>query len=100
MEIIWKIENTERRYEDGGIIIAHWRATAIDGIYTSSVYGSVGFTPEPDSEDFIPYNQLTEQNILSWLWNSDELDRTVIEDKLINKIENQKTPTTVIGLPW
>jgi hypothetical protein len=54
---VWTIAQLERNTSDGGVVVAHWRATATDGDYSaSSSYGTVGFTPDPDSEpDFVPF---------------------------------------------
>jgi hypothetical protein len=41
----WTISTLERELSDGGVVVAHWRATAVDGDFSASSYGTVGFTP-------------------------------------------------------
>jgi hypothetical protein len=68
---VWTIAQLERNTSDGGVVVAHFRATLTDGDYSASSYGTVGFTPDPDSEDFVPFDDLTEADVLEWsmpLW--------------------------------
>lgn len=94
----WSIKTLEREVSDGGVIVAHWSCLAQENDYTSCAYGSESFTPDPTDPDFIPYDQLTEADVLSWVW--DEVDKDVAEAKLSEKINKQKTPQTTTGVPW
>jgi len=94
----WKIAQLERQTDTGGVITAHWRVTAQDGEYTASAYGSEGFTPDPDAPGFVPFDQLTEADVLSWVYSS--LNKAEMEAKLAEQIEEQKTPKTAVGVPW
>jgi hypothetical protein len=94
----WTIANLEHNVADGGVIVAHWRVTAQDGDYSSSAYGTAGFTPDPDAEGFIPYADLTEADVLAWVWGS--VDKDEMEANLAKQIEDQKAPATQSGLPW
>lgn len=98
MSVVWKIEQLERQTNTGGVVVAHWRATAQDEGYAATVYGSVGFTPDPTASNFVPYEDLTESNILTWVWG--QVDKTETEASLAAQIETQKTPSVVSGLPW
>ena len=42
----WTNANLERNLADGGVTVAHWRVTEVDGDYSASSYGTVGFTPD------------------------------------------------------
>ena len=94
----WTIAQLEHNVADGGVVIAHWRVTAQDGDYTASAYGSVGFTPDPTAACFIPYADLTEADVLGWVWGS--VDKAETEANLASQIEEQKAPKTETGLPW
>jgi hypothetical protein len=98
----WTIANLERNTADGGVIVAHWRVTAEETVgeetYTASSYGTCGFTPDASAPDFVPYDQLTEADVLAWVWSS--MDKDATEAALTAKIEEQKAPATVSGLPW
>jgi len=99
----WTIPMTEYTNDDNkGIFIAHWRATATetvgDDTFSASSYGTCGFTPDPDSEDFVPFESLTEADVLAWVYES--VDKDAIEAGLTAQIEEQKAPQTVAGVPW
>ena len=94
----WTLENCEHNVADGGVIVAHWRVSAEDGEYTASAYGTAGFTPDPTAEGFVPYADLTEADVLAWVWGS--VDKDEMEANLAQQIEDQKHPTTEAGLPW
>jgi hypothetical protein len=96
--ITWSISQLDRNAADGGVITAHWRATAVDGGYSSSVYSTAGFTPDPTSPTFKPYADLTEADVLGWVWGS--VDKSVTEDSLLQQIELQNNPVTLTGTPW
>jgi hypothetical protein len=94
----WTIAQLERQTDTGGVVTAHWRVTAQDGEYTASAYGSAGFTPDPTAPDFIAYDQLTEADVLAWVWGS--VGKAETEANLASQIEDQKAPKTETGLPW
>ena len=94
----WTISTLERELADGGVIVAHWRCTASDGDYSASSYGTAGFTYDASSPDFVPYEDLTEADVLAWVWADGFKDAT--EDALQAKIDAEKNPTTASGVPW
>jgi len=94
----WTIAQLERNANDDGVVIAHWRATLQDGEYSASSYGTCGFEPDPTSEDFVPFDQLTEADVLEWVYAS--VDKDEVEARLAADIESQKAPQVVTGLPW
>lgn len=95
----WTISTTEYHKADGGIFVAHWRASAVDGDHSASAYGTCGFTPDPESEGFKPYDEVTEAEVLSWVWGSN-VDKEAAEASLEQQIEAQKNPVTATGTPW
>ena len=95
----WTIATLERELRDGGVIIAHWRATDIDGDYSARSYGTCGFTYDASSPDFTPYDQLTQDQVLGWCW-ANGVDKDAIEASLAANINDQKNPTTADGVPW
>jgi hypothetical protein len=98
IEYTWTIPTTEYETATGGITVAHWRISAVDGDFTASAYGTAGFTPDATSPDFKPYDQVTEAEVLDWVWASVDKDET--EANLATQIEAQKTPVTAAGTPW
>ena len=98
MAVTWTIAQLERNTSDGGVTIAHYRATLTDGDYSASTYGTVGFTPDPESPDFVPFESLTEADVLAWVYES--VDKDSVEASLASQIEDQKAPQTMAGTPW
>ena len=98
MTITWSIGQMDRNAANGGVTVAHWRVEAVDGDYSASAYGSAGFTPDASAADFVPYDQLTETDVLAWVWRS--VDKDATEASLAQRIEAKKTPVTLNGLPW
>ena len=94
----WTIANLERNTDDGGVVVAHWRCTAEDGEYTASSYGTVGFTPDASADGFISFDNLTEADVLGWVYA--EVDQAETEAALDANIAEQKTPATTDGVPW
>ena len=95
----WTIATCKHEVATGGITVAHWRVTAVDGDYTASAYGSCGFSPDPTAPDFTPYDQVTEAEVLAWCWAGD-VDKDAIEAALAAKIDADKNPTSESGVPW
>jgi hypothetical protein len=90
----WKITQCDRLTADGFVTTAHWRCDATDGEYSAGVYGSAGFTGDLT----IPYESLTQEQVLGWVWESVSKDET--EANVLAQIESQKAPSTASGLPW
>lgn len=96
--ITWRIGQMDRNATDGGVVVAHWRVTAVDGDYSASAYGSESFTPDASAPDFKPFASLIEADVLGWVWGA--VSKSEIESGLRNQIDAQKTPATLNGLPW
>jgi hypothetical protein len=94
----WTIAQLERNTSDGGVTVAHWRVSAVDGDYTASAYGTVGCTPDPEAADWIAFDALTEADVLAWVWAS--VDKDTTEASLAARIEADKNPTSATGMPW
>ena len=98
----WTIANLERNVADGGVTVAHWRVTEFetvgDDTFTASAYGTVGFTPDADADDFVAYDSLTEEVVMGWVWESVNQEET--EAALTANIEGQKNPVSADGMPW
>ena len=98
MAATWTISELERQTADGGVIVAHWRVTDVDGEYSASAYGTASFTPDPTAPDFIPYENLTEADVLAWVYT--KVNKDAVEISLAGKIESDKNPVIASGLPW
>lgn len=96
METTWSITQCDRLTADGFITTAHWTATAVDGDYSAGAYGTCGWQAGTPS---IPYDQVTEQEVLDWCW-AGGVDKDAVETNLAAQIEAQKNPVTATGVPW
>jgi hypothetical protein len=94
----WSIAQLERNADDNGVVTAHWRVSAVDGDYTASSYGTCSWTPEPSTEGFVPFEDLTEAMVIEWVKGS--LDVEAVEASLASQIEAQKAPQVIAGVPW
>ena len=102
----WTIENLERNTADGGVTVAHWRVPETETVgegddavtYSASSYGTVGFTPDADADGFIAFDDLTEADVLGWVY--EEVNQADTEAALAADIAGQKTPVTTDGVPW
>lgn len=93
----WKVVSLDRNTADGFVTTAHWTCSAVDGEFSGSVYGSVGF----DGELSIPYEQLTESVVIQWV--QQQLGEETVaahEAAVAAQIEAAKQPVTAAGVPW
>jgi hypothetical protein len=91
----WTIDNLDRRTSDGFVTTAHWRATAVDGDHSASVYATCSWS---EGQPTVPYASLTEQQVFAWVWES--VDKAATEAALAAQIEAQKNPVAASGTPW
>ena len=91
----WNVVQMDRNTSDGFVTTVHYNVSAVDGDYTASTYGTVGYTEEGA---FTPYNQLTEALVVGWVQES--LGKDTVEEALAAQITAQKNPVQVSGLPW
>ena len=99
-DIKWSIVTLERSTATGAVMVAHWRVDATCGEYSAGIYGSTGFDPDPAAPGFIPFENLTEADVLSWLFAQEGFGKDEKEAQLLEQIETQKNPPVVAGLPW
>jgi len=95
MEFTWNVVQMDRKSADGFVTTVHYNVSAVDGEFTASTYGTVGYTEEGA---FTPYSQLTEAVVVGWV--KDSLGQATVEESLAAQIEAQKNPISESGLPW
>jgi len=91
----WKITNTDRNLPSGYVFCAHWTCTAVAGDHSASVYATCSWS---EGQPTVPYANLTEQQVLAWVWES--VDKAATEAALEQKISEQKNPVSASGTPW
>ena len=107
--ITWRVGTMEcyPTYEQNTDVVftVHWDCVGSETVnnitYGGRVYGATGVTFHSGS-DFTPYNQLTQDQVLGWIWDSMGTDqKNNYETSVQTQINNQITPPVVIlPLPW
>jgi hypothetical protein len=98
----WIIERLLVKPTEGSltdvVITADWRCNGTQESFSGTCYGSASFAAP--SENFTPYEDLTEQQVLDWCY-SNGVDKTAIEANVTAQIENQINPPVIAPpLPW
>ena len=99
----WSISNLEYTNDDNkGVVVAHYRVDGVDVEHSASAYGTQSFTPDPEADGYIAFADLTEATVIGWvqeaLGGAEKVGE--IEAAIQAKIDEQKNPTVVSGLPW
>ena len=108
----WSVTSMTHVDADGGVIKAYWSCVAAsdgDPSYTASEGGKLICTYDASGAGFIPYADLTESDVLGWVYTSlIEGDETAAEAKA--RVEANRTArvqgqidraaTQAAGVPW
>jgi len=104
MEIVWKVLQAERLVENGLITKVTYSCNGKSDNFRDRVVGVVELEGDPNSGDFIPYEDLQEEDVLLWVKSAlgDKYSET--ENKVKGFLENKEqefsNKTTEEGLPW
>ena len=108
----WSVTDMQHTDADGGVFLVYWSMVAAsDGTpsYTASEGGKLRCTYDASAAGFIAYADLTEANVLGWVYTSlIEGDETAAEAKARieadrdAKVQKQidAASTTASGVPW
>lgn len=85
------------------VFTVHWTCSGAQTIngktYNGSVYSTCA-VPAPTGSAFTPYDQLTEAQVLGWIW-ANGVDKAATEAAVAQQIANQINPPVVTPpLPW
>ena len=113
----WSVSDMTHKDSDGGVSIIYWSLIAeSDGTpsYSAQEGGKLRCTADPSASDYIAYADLTEANVLGWVYSSliqkkeDGSDETAAEAKA--RIEAERTAKVQgqidraaadsTGVPW
>ncbi len=107
----WSVSNMVHQDSDGGVITVYWSMVAQNdsGPESATEGGKLRLTPDPSSSDYIPYADLTEADVLGWVYNSliegdetaDEAKARVEADRDA-KVQGQidRAASQSEGMPW
>jgi len=108
----WNVEDMKRKDSDGGVFLVYWSMVALsDGTtpYGSTEGGKMRCTADPSASDYIAYADLTEANVLGWVYSSLIVDdetaaeaKARIETERTAKVQGQidRAATNSTGVPW
>ncbi len=81
-------------------LTAGWRCTGVQDTYSASVYSTCAFPQPQEGGQFTPYADLTEQQVLGWIW-ANGVDKDATEVAVQQQIDNQINPPSIQPpLPW
>jgi len=100
--ILWIIERLLVKPTEGTltdvVITADWRCNGSQDNYSGTCYGSCSF--QPPTENFTPYDQLTQDQVLGWCY-ANGVNQTAIEANVSAQINDQINPPIIAPpLPW
>lgn len=99
--LTWAVNNMTRVVNDGFVVVVDWSCTgAAEGAAGVFFADRSKFENNPNQSGFIPYDQLTEADVLKWVFTDLGNRKTEIEAIVTAKVQKQLTPETAQGLPW
>jgi len=105
----WKISELSRAVADGFVVKVRYEVEAIDGEYSASLHDAVTYDQansalkisETPRDQFVPFDQLTEQIVIGWVKDTiTQYGVASVETKLFQMIQAKKHPEVITGLPW
>ncbi len=106
LAITWRVQALDVRpvadSETNVVVAVHWECVgeevADDTVYTGRVY-NVCELPPPGMP-FTPYDELTEAQVLGWIW-SNGVNKLGVQALVTQQVANAKNPPIVTPpLPW
>ena len=108
----WSVNDMTHIDSDGGVVLVYWSLVAKsddDAPYTATEGGKLRRTYDASATGFIPYADLTENDVLGWVYDSlvegEETSaeaKARVEAERTAKVQGQinRANTEAIGLPW
>ena len=108
----WSVTDMTHVNADGGVIKAYWSCVASSDTtpsYSASEGGKLLCTYDASASDYIAYADLTEANVLGWVYNSLIVDdetaaeaKARIETERTAKVQGQidRAAANSSGVPW
>jgi len=105
MEYIWDIQTLKRDLSGNIVINVRWDCTATYSSASVHQDGGVDIPYlDPTASGFIPYDNLTQTEVWSWLnAQTGSFASSSIQEQLSSSVNlklNPPAPTTAEGLPW
>jgi|TARA_R110000744_G_scaffold375386_1_gene488805 hypothetical protein len=105
MTVQWEISGALRDLTSGGIYSCYVGLSSAEVVnnisYEDSLVFRHHFLPDAENVDFIAYENLTEEIVISWVKDSiGEIDVAAKEQEIADIITLSKTNNVGVGLPW
>ena len=100
----WKINNLLVKKSAGDfndvVVIVDWTCSFSDGDSFGSI-SMASYLPEPGNDSFIPYQDLSQDEIFGWIWSSG-VNKSEVEASVQKQIDQSKQSAPFVGLslPW
>ena len=92
---MWTMQQPDPNY----VVNALWEVTGVDGEYTASIGGNTTFSSE-QMGTFIPYDQLTEAQVIGWIPESQITSAQQCVQGQLNSLANPPVSPSNTPLPW
>ena len=105
----WSVNDMTHKDSDGGVFLVYWSLVATDGTYSAQEGGKLRCTADPSASDYIAYADLTEADVLGWVYNSlIVIDETAAEARANKEAERtakvqgqiDRAAANSSGVPW
>jgi len=86
----------------GYVVTVNFIVSGTDGTYTANIDGNIQFQPEQDQPDFVPYDQLTQDEVIGWIntaTNNQENYYANVQGQINSMITPPVSPSSQ-PLPW
>jgi hypothetical protein len=105
VDFVWKVFDLEYTNDDEKRVTAvHWECTGTyikdENTYVSSRSGVMS-NFSPNEEDFIPFENLTEEKCVQWVRNTTaNFNQAKVLSSIAHSILEQSKPEVINGVPW
>ena len=84
------------------VVVAKWTCSGSDGICSGSETNTATFTVDPNKKDYVPYDDLKEEEVIIWVQDALGFDTVqLVYSKIATQIQGQEDPTMINPpLPW
>ena len=100
----WKIAGMKRIDSTGLVVDVTYIFNAEEGNVLDRKVGSMTFSGSTNEPGFVPYEDLTEEIVLGWVYNGLGSEKTTIENEVTERVQDridaQQNNPYKQGVPW
>ena len=96
----WTINDLHSLSNSGGVVKAMWQCRGYTDSDSKTVLGETTFEPNKNDPDFIKYQDLLEDDVIGWIWASEENFKAEIENSIEARMNNELPQYEINGMPW